>query len=97
MALIQAKYQLRLSRDDKWHMDRPHFHEDVDAAKPAVFGRGKLFKKLHQFLGLLLIKTGAVARLTDACEEIGLRRGKRLQCRRRQMHHVPLVSIVCEI
>ena len=30
MALIQAKYQLRLSRDDKWHMDRPHFHEDVE-------------------------------------------------------------------
>ena len=28
--MIQAKYQLRLSRDDKWHMDRPHFHEDVE-------------------------------------------------------------------
>ncbi len=25
-----AKYQMRLNWDDSWHMDRPHFHEDVE-------------------------------------------------------------------
>lgn len=25
-----AKYQVRLSWDDAWHMDRPHFHEDIE-------------------------------------------------------------------
>lgn len=25
-----AKYQMRLSWDNSWHMDRPHFHEDVE-------------------------------------------------------------------
>ena len=25
-----AKFQMRLSWDNSWHMDRPHFHEDVE-------------------------------------------------------------------
>ena len=25
-----TKHQVRLSWDDSWHMDRPHFHEDVE-------------------------------------------------------------------
>lgn len=28
--MIQPRYQLRFNRDDQWHMDRPHFHEDVE-------------------------------------------------------------------
>ena len=25
-----TKYQMRLSWDNSWHMDRPHFHEDIE-------------------------------------------------------------------
>lgn len=28
--MVAAKYQLKLSRDDTWHMDRPHFHENME-------------------------------------------------------------------
>lgn len=28
--LNKPKFQLRLSWDDSWHMDRPHFHEDIE-------------------------------------------------------------------
>lgn len=28
--MIPAKFHTKLSRDDSWRMDRPHFHEDVE-------------------------------------------------------------------
>lgn len=28
--MTPAKYQMRLNWDDSWHMDRPHFHEDIE-------------------------------------------------------------------
>ena len=29
-AVKAPKYQVKLNRDDNWHMDRPHFHEDIE-------------------------------------------------------------------
>lgn len=28
--MFRARYNLRLNHDDTWHMDKPHFHEDVE-------------------------------------------------------------------
>lgn len=36
--MLQLQYQLRLSQDNSWHMDRPHFHEEIEILLPLSEG-----------------------------------------------------------